>query len=446
MDPSSLLAGTYVVKGAALVLAVALVLGARAKPAVVGLVGAAALLLLVGVLRALSGEIDVDDRVFGFDYRIFHEAGRDVLAGRDPYAADRLAEHPFLNPPTALPLFALFAAAPFGASLLVWTVLNAAACLALLPGAQRSLAAVDRPAVESGGWRLPAIVMAGLVPALLLSEASLVCFYLGQLGIFVAVALVAALYARAVGRPVLAGVCLAAATVKVTTMLPFLMLFNRRSDFRSWVAMSVAVLGLCLATGGPAALPLRVGALAARFGDLASPGNVNDYSFEGPRSDNILGFDHAFYRVGLRDRGLIGAAQLLAVAALGAWVACEVLGKHRLPYPAACSLVAFYSIVFFYHRSYDTTVLALPLVYCAGRARSATGWQRFAFAFCAVSVLLVWYLDVNLLAALREFAAGRGRAGRLIQAAVLPYATWLVAAAMFVLVMAVRRAPAESVR
>ena len=54
---------------------------------------------------------------FGYDYSLFWTAGRDVWAGLDPYAAELFDRHPFLNPPTALPLFALFAILPLRLSL-----------------------------------------------------------------------------------------------------------------------------------------------------------------------------------------------------------------------------------------------------------------------------------------------------------------------------------------
>src|SRR6266566_2587174 len=100
---------------------------------------------------------------------------------------------------------------------------------------------------------------------------------------------------------------------------------------------------------------------------LSEPGKVNDYSFQGARNESIIGFDHLFYRLGLRDRRLIRTLQYLAVAASGLWVAWQVV-VARLPRGAACSLVALYSMVFLYHRDYDTLILALPLVYCAAGA------------------------------------------------------------------------------
>src|SRR5437016_1330918 len=123
-----LLLASYLVKGTALLTALALILRARPKPAPVCIIAFGTVLFVVGLLWRLyqSG-----DPLLWFDYRIFWEVGLDVLAGRDPYSPDRFDAHPFLHPPTALPLFALFALAPFEVSFLVWTVLNILACLVL---------------------------------------------------------------------------------------------------------------------------------------------------------------------------------------------------------------------------------------------------------------------------------------------------------------------------
>src|SRR4051794_30136057 len=58
-----------------------------------------------------------------FDYRIFWSVGRDIRAGLDPYSPSRYGSHPFLNPPTAFPLFALFGAMPPRAGVVAWSVL-----------------------------------------------------------------------------------------------------------------------------------------------------------------------------------------------------------------------------------------------------------------------------------------------------------------------------------
>jgi hypothetical protein len=450
--PQDLLLASYLVKGTAFITAVALVLRARPKPAPVWLIATAAVVFFAGLIWRLFS-------LLGFDYQIFWAVGGEIWAGQDPYAADRFAEHPFLHPPTALPFFALFALAPFEVSFFLWTLVNALACLMLLPLAQSALVGqelrvnrgswmANQPDANDDSrfmihdWHLPPLVLVGLTPALLVSDASLVSFYLGQLGLIECVILIAALRCQAKGWPILAGTGLALATVKVATMLPFLLLFHRKSDRRAWVALFVTVLGLCLVTASVADLPGRLSTILQRIKQLEAPGLVNDYSFDGPRSENMLGFDHAFYRLGLRDRRLIRVAQYLALTVLGSWVARQVLRKDSLPRAAACSLVALYSVVFLYHRTYDTLILVLPFVYSAGQARSVSGRSRCLFAGCAIAILLVWYLDIGLLRTLREHSLGWGGWGRLVQAVVLPYATWLVVLTMIVLVVATRRAAA----
>src|SRR5262245_37337574 len=102
------------------------------KQAPIGLVAVGSGVLFVGMLVRLFPAL-------GFDYRIFWNVGCDVWAGHDPYSSQRFDEHPFLNPPTALPVFALFAAVPFTVSFPVWTFANALACVALVACAQRTL-------------------------------------------------------------------------------------------------------------------------------------------------------------------------------------------------------------------------------------------------------------------------------------------------------------------
>jgi hypothetical protein len=314
----------------------------------------------------------------------------------------------------------------------------------MLPVAERVVADPEEPQRAPAVGRLPLVVIVGLTSALLVSDAVLVCLSLGQFGIFVSMAIVAGLRARGDGRPVLAGVWLALATVKVTTMLPFMLLFLHRRHLRTWISLAATTLALCLATGSLTTLPDRVLSLVGRVGELESPGKVNDYSFDGPRSENMLGFDHAYFRLGLRDRWTIRCAQLLTLAALGGWIAYLVLKEGCLPWGAACSLVALYAVVFLYHRAYDTVVLAVPLVYSVGRLRSASGSTRWLFAFCALAVLLVWCQDVEMLRSLQERSLQGGLSGWLIQAAVLPYATWLVVLTMAALVIAVRRSATPS--
>jgi hypothetical protein len=372
---------------------------------------------------------------FSFDYKIFRQVGCDVWAGLDPYEAERLDHHLFLNPPSALPLFALFAAVPAGAGCAAWTIFNVLACLGLVTLAQRALVAEEQasgqlPHGAAAPWQLSPTVLAGLTAVLAVSDASFTSLSTGQLSLFTAVALLAALLCRGRGWPVGAGVFLALATVKIGTMLPFLLLFCQKSSIRAWVALGVVVIGLCLAATAPAELPRRAAEMLARIEERQAPGQINDYSFDGPINETILGFEHAFYRLGLRDRSLIRGAQFGALLLLGAWVARKVLAAPAFPRAAACSLVALYSSLFLYHRRYDSVILALPLVYAVGRARSSSGPARWLFAAAALAIVAVWYLKEAPLQAVYQFSLTSGVWGRLAQAAVLPYGTWLILLAM----------------
>ncbi len=417
-----------------LIIGILILVRARVRPSVLWSMIAAALAIFLMHLYAM---FPLED--FGFDHLIFRKAGRDVWAGLDPYAADRFAQHPFLNPPTALPLFALFAVLPARTSLALWTVANVVASLALVPLALCALEAQAGSEERHGGgtadsWRLPPSVIAGLSICLTFSDSALMGFYVGQLNVFVVLMLLASLIAQGRGKPVWAGVWLFLATVKVGTMLPFLLLYLRKSDRPTWATLAVLVLGSCFLTGRPVELPGRLATMVERINELSAPGKVNDYSFEGPRNEGIIGFEALFYRVGLRDRTTIRVVQYAAILAIGAWVGWLVV-RGRLPRGAACALVAFFSVIFLYHRDYDTVILALPLVYSATQARAAPARGRWLFTAIGIITLAILYLNAFLLRPLTAMTWEWGAWGRLVQATVLPYATWLILVAMLMLVV-----------
>jgi len=404
---------------------------------------AAILAILVIHLYAVSRH-----DLFGLDFQFFWKAGCDVWGGVDPYSPSRFAEHPFLNPPTALPLFALFAALPIRASLAFWTLLNVSSSLGLIALARSALMSQDRLNAAGGQVRaglesLPLVAIAALAICLSFSEASLKGLYLGQLGVFTAVMLLLALVAQGQSRPIWAGVCLFLATVKFVTMTPFLLLFLRRADRLSWVVLVALVLGSCGLTGRIADLPGRLATLAQRAGELSAPGKVNDYSYQGTRNESIISFEHLFYRLGMRDRVWIRYAQVFALLTVGAWVAYLVLLKD-LPRPAAACLVSLSSLLFIYHRDYDTLILALPLVHCAGRLGEATGRARWAYAAIGVSTIGVLYMSSTFLRCLTGLTLQWGAWGRLVQGTVLPYATWLILLSMLTLFCVEARANAGS--
>jgi hypothetical protein len=381
--------------------------------------------------------------LFGFDFRIFRQAGRAVWSWVDPCSEAHSAEFGlFVNPPTSLPLFAAFALLPPRTSLALWTIVNVVASLTLPVlswSALRSQGGIDGslPNSESMRTGLPLQRFAGVAICLIFSEASLKGFLLGQLSVFTAVMVFLALACQGWNRPIWAGVCLFLATVKVATMLPFLLLFLRRGDRWTWATLAALVLGSCLLSAPARELPTRLATMTARIAKLAAPGNVNDYSFAGTRSESIISFEHLFYRLGMRDRELIRLAQMLALLALSAWVACQAV-LFGLPRPAAACLICFFSILFVYHRDYDAVILALPLVYCACNLPASTSLSRWLHGACGLIVIAVLYVSAAHLRTLTQCSLSWGTWGRLVQATVLPCSTWLVLLAMVLLVRGAR--------
>jgi hypothetical protein len=354
----------------------------------------------------------------GTDLGIFWGAGRAVWRGDNPYADPHM-----LNPPTAFPLFAALASLPWPPLLALWTAANALGYLGLAPLAQGALL----PATDPGRWRLPAEAVALLAAVVALSFPARYGLQLGQLSVLTTLFLLAALHAQVRGQPVRAGVWLGLATVKIGTMLPFLLLFRPRRDARTWVSLGVTCLGLCLLTTPPGDLVPRCRDCLRNIATLGGAGGRNDYVYSNTSSVDLIALDHAFYRLGLRDRGAIQAAQWAALGVLAAWVVWQVHGRRPLPRAAACSLVALYSAVFLYHRIYDMIILVVPLVYCAGRALETRGRGRWLFVACALAVLGVLYLRLDPLRELTAAAAeAPGSANYLLRAVVLPYGTWLV--------------------
>jgi hypothetical protein len=364
-----------------------------------------------------------------YDFKRFWWVGHNLAGGVDRYGIDPWGEHdPILNPPTALPLFRLFAVVSLRTSAHVWTILNALGVLALVPLAQ----AVLRDRMGPDAPRLPRFRLAIVTAALALSCSHGMGLALGQVSLLTTVAILAALHAQGRGRPGLAGFCLAVATIKVNTMLPFLVLFLRRRDRRTWLSLAACCLAFCLATGPLSALPGRCIASLATIRGSFEPGHVNDYAYDGPAQSSLVGIDHALYRLGLRDRVLIQRVQIALLAGLGLALAHRVV-RDRLRRDHACALVALYATLFLYHRVYDLVLLVLPLVFALLRAEETPGPSRRPLSCAGVLLLLALYVNPDGLRQLSASALELGRAGLLVQAALLPIAAWLVLASLALL-------------
>lgn len=378
--------------------------------------------LLVGLLAAVAIVklwVDLSSGI-PHDYRIFWLAGRAVLEGRDPY------QYPILHPQSALPIFALFALVPLeiGAKALVMG--SSLACVGLVFLSRATLAAQG----ESSPRELTRGQLGILALTLCLSNAENAGIALGQLHVLAAVLLIGAIWAQGINRPVLAGVMLALGTIKIGTMLPVLLLFLRRRDGLTWIVMVTIVLLLCLPVGSLTGFKNSSAQILARIDSYGAAGMVNDYSYKGPSHEMILGLDHGFYCLGMRDRTSIRNGALLGLGVLGVWILRDLLGPRPLPRGAACSLVILYSVIFLYHRYYDLVILALPLVYSVSMSR-ARPWERsFPWRIGAAAILLSLFFHQRLLLLIERASLRLGVTGQLIQGLILPYSTWLVLTAM----------------
>ncbi|MGO9913939.1 MAG: glycosyltransferase 87 family protein [Isosphaeraceae bacterium] len=378
------------------------------------LVTASGLLLLL--LKTVTNENPLND------FLILLQGGDCVIRGQDPYD---LPVMPF--PPTALPLFAVLAELPRHGLLITWLAASVIATLSLIPLARRCLI------LQAGTSRfdLDGPALWALTTVFSLSISLHFAIKAGNLSIFVALCILLAILLQSKGWGLAAGACLALATVKPQTLLPFLLLFLRRSDVRTWVALAVVSLVLCLSGSPISELPARFRGEMDNIARLTAFGELNDYSFESPQDQNMIGFNRLVYCLGMRNRVAIRWIQISLVAAFGAWLLTMARGPRGFPRDAFCSIVSLYSLVFFYHRTYDMAILALPLVYAASRLGSTQPVERRLCLVSLVTMLAVMYIHPTFVeVALRKLTGGMRVWEPLGEAIVFPYATWAILGVM----------------
>ena len=264
--------------------------------------------------------------VLGVDYRIFYEAGRDVLAGVSPYSPSRFASHPFLNPPSTFPFFALIAMPPYPTSLAVWTLVNSVMAFGLVWQARRTLFVQDGGTPSS----LSHAELGALAAAFGLSDACMATIQLGQLSLLVTVLILLALEFQGRQMPARAGAALGVATMKVGTMVPFLLLFCRKQDRKSWIVLVATTAALILLGGQAPRIFEDLRSMLHYVGEFSKPGQINDISYQGPYNEWILGFDHLAYRLGMRERTMLAVVQFIALGLIGGWLAWEVIAEQGL--------------------------------------------------------------------------------------------------------------------
>ena len=366
------------------------------------------------------------------DFTAFYYAGRDVIAGRDPYFSHYgPPRQTAYNPPTFQPFAIAMSILPFRWMGALWCGLNIAGTLSLVELSRRVLN------LQGGdsGRSIPPQGTAVLMAAVALSTASRSGLEVGQFHVLVALLLLGALGAQATGRPVLAGLFLASATVKPNTSLPFLILFLRRSDLATWATLAVAALLMIITTTPPHDWVTRLLSWQAsaqhRF-----EGSLNALNTRG--SLLMLAPSQIFYGLGLRNMHQISVCQFLLIIVLGLALTYEVAWRRRLTRQVASALVACYSMLLVYHSTYDTVLLALPLVYAATAASRSRGPVRALLVTSAMAILVAMNSYYSIQFTLLDKSWRLGPAGWLIRALAVPYPTYAVMLAMGTLWFAVR--------
>ena len=194
----------------------------------------------------------------------------------------------------------------------------------------------------------------------------------------------------------------------------------------------MTTLALCIISGHPERLPDQCRSMLHHIGELSKSGAVNDISYNGPYNEWIIGFDHAFYRLGIRDSKVLSGLQVASILLIAGLIA-RLVWNPTTPRGLSVAIVSLFSVLFLYHRLYDAVIFALPLTYAAARVRTSQGRARLFALGSILAMLVVIYMRRKSLGALSHAAPGWGIPGRFIEALILPSATWLTLAAMLLL-------------
>jgi hypothetical protein len=370
----------------------------------------------------------------GFDHKIFYNVGLDIWSGVDPYEPVRWSSHPILHPPSAFPYFAFLTLLPYQESVIVWQLIDTVLSIGVIVLAWRLLIELGETSVVKVTTAEASVV----AMAFALSDACMATLELGQLALRASVVILFAVLALRRGRFVLSGCALELATIKISTLLPFLLLFLRRHPWQVWLACGATTCLLILLGGQPARTFDQARSILQYIGQLALPGAVNDISYSGPLNEWILGIDHLAYRLGVRDRTILTSTQWIVLILLGGWLAYALMIR-RIGEGLGLALVSLYSVIFLYHRLYDTVIFAPALVYAFCQAKNSHGKRRVLFCCSTLLMLSLLYMKRRPLAYLTQYVvAHKSIASSAIEFVILPYGTWSVLGAMILLYLAAR--------
>lgn len=349
-----------------------------------------------------------------WDMTFYRSMGELALNGRNPYEVVI-----FMNPPTSLPLFEMFALVPLGTMQRIWVIANTLMLLAL-PYISWRVLATSGPGSEERTGSFPFAPAACILVAL----AAVYGIDAGQNQLLTTLLILAAFDLKSSGRPFLAGVSLAGATLKIGMMVPALTQFCDRRGRKAWLGL-VAGGALLTALGTPVpGLPERLRDNLRNIGGTNQIHGPNDVAFENPLSDDIISIARWSYCLGLRDRSTMKLLELAILGAIGAaWAWASA--TNRLAPDAAIAGACAMGTFFLYHRLYDTVLLAPALIYCVAAARRGEGWRRTIFIASTLALLAVMNMPRGeKFAAIVRWSLDAGTAGRIVQILVLPLAMW----------------------
>jgi Glycosyltransferase family 87 len=382
---------------------------------------------------AASGVFVMVDDVPSWDGQIFWNAGRDVLGGVDPYARPE-----FLNPPTALPIYVLFALLPLSQFLWVWKIAAFVGYGVIVPACK----AAFRTTFEENRLFLSRTDLALLAGAVVISVSVRFGIRVGQIPILISLAAVGALAMRDRNRPVGAGIFLTIMSIKPNTMLPFLLLFPPKTNIKTWATMIVSGFLLTFLVVHPFDLLDTLLRNLQNIRNASLPGAVNDYSFEGSIQSggvDFLALDYAIYHLGFRDRILISAVHFTGIVSLALFLAWQIYRRPAINFASAASIVACLSMLFLYHRQYDAIILVVPLVYAFSMALAVRDWRRWIYRACTLGIIGVLSEPMAQIGRLIPFAQGSGILNRMVEAIVLPLGTWVIVAIAIALAIVERK-------
>lgn len=308
------------------------------------------------------------------DFYPLYSAGTRIWAGESPYLR---STQPFVHPPLAIPLVALFALAPLRPAFLAILAAGAVAFLG-------ALAILVRACGATGRDRATAIVVSASAPSFYFA------LFLGQLSGLYLLCFVGCLGGLALGADVLAGVCAGLLLIKPPLALALVFAIVASRSRRAALATGITALVLVLLT-----LPWGIAVWRTWLGDAgwwastleAAPGTWwRQWTL------------YSFVRSSTAELGLSwGAARAISLAitvplgGAAAWVAARALRRGpalrmRAAAVLALATVALNAYLFYY----DALLLVVPAV--VGWLLRATYAPRARIAV-VVLVLVSWALQ-----------------------------------------------------